>query len=197
MSTTITMTAADWLSMLVHFMSLSLLAVGGAITTAPDIHRRLVDETHWLTESQFSSSIAIAQAAPGPNIMFIALMGWNIGLNAAGGLGAGVHALWLLVSSLGGGSDHHTSNGITYYRDSAWKMEMQMTTGWILFLVVVIGLGAATIAGAHRTLGAPAARKLLGDKRKRYLLYSWAGIPTVPLFLLFWVVLFALMRAVR
>lgn len=54
MSTTITMTAADWLSMLVHFMSLSLLAVGGAITTAPDIHRRLVDETHWLTESQLT-----------------------------------------------------------------------------------------------------------------------------------------------
>ena len=97
MSTTITMTAADWLSMLVHFMSLSLLAVGGAITTAPDIHRRLVDETHWLTESQFSSSIAIAQAAPGPNIMFIALMGWTIGLNAAGGFGAGVHALWLAL----------------------------------------------------------------------------------------------------
>ena len=97
MSTAITMTSADWLSMLVHFMSLSLLAVGGAITTAPDIHRYLVDDTHWLSESQFSSSIAIAQAAPGPNIMFIALMGWNIGLNAAGGFDAGVHALWLAL----------------------------------------------------------------------------------------------------
>ena len=37
MSTAITMTGADWLSMLVHFMSLSLLAVGGAISQAhPD-----------------------------------------------------------------------------------------------------------------------------------------------------------------
>ena len=72
MSTAITMTSADWVNMLVHFMSLSLLAVGGAITTAPDIHRYLVDDTHWLSESQFSSSISIAQAAPGPNIMFIA-----------------------------------------------------------------------------------------------------------------------------
>jgi chromate transporter len=97
MSTAITMTGADWLSMLMHFMSLSLLAVGGAITTAPDIHRYLVDDTHWLSEAQFSSSISIAQAAPGPNIMFIALMGWNIGLNAAGGLGAGMHALWLAL----------------------------------------------------------------------------------------------------
>lgn len=97
MSTAITMTSADWVNMLVHFMSLSLLAVGGAITTAPDIHRYLVDDTHWLSESQFSSSISIAQAAPGPNIMFIALMGWNIGLNAAGGLGTGVHAVWLAL----------------------------------------------------------------------------------------------------
>lgn len=97
MSTAITMTSADWVNMLVHFMSLSLLAVGGAITTAPDIHRYLVDDTHWLSESQFSSSISIAQAAPGPNIMFIALMGWNIGLNAAGGLGAGMHAVWLAL----------------------------------------------------------------------------------------------------
>jgi hypothetical protein len=112
----------------------------------------------------------------------------------AGGLIATI-ALWMLLSSLGGGSDHHTSGGMTYYRDSAWKMEMQMTTGWIMFLVVVIGLGAATIAGAHRTLGAPAARKLLGDKRKRYLLYSWAGIPTVPLFFVFWVAVFALVQA--
>ena len=97
MSTAITMTSADWVNMLVHFMSLSLLAVGGAITTAPDIHRYLVDDTHWLSESQFSSSISIAQAAPGPNIMFIALMGWHIGLNAAGGLGTGVHAVWLAL----------------------------------------------------------------------------------------------------
>jgi len=88
---------ADWLSLFSHFMSLSLLAVGGAITTAPDIHRYLVDETHWLSDAQFTSSIALAQGAPGPNVMFIALMGWNVGLYAAGGLGAGWPAVgWAL-----------------------------------------------------------------------------------------------------
>jgi chromate transporter len=95
---TLDLSWADWLSLFTHFMSLSLLAVGGAITTAPDIHRYLVDETHWLSDAQFTSSIALAQGAPGPNVMFIALMGWNVGLNAAGGLGAGwpavVMALW-------------------------------------------------------------------------------------------------------
>jgi chromate transporter len=93
---------ADWLSMFNHYASLSLLAVGGAITTAPDMHRYLVDETHWLSDSQFTSSIALAQAAPGPNILFVALMGWNVGMNAAAGLGPAGNA-WstLLLASLG------------------------------------------------------------------------------------------------
>jgi chromate transporter len=80
----IVMNAADWLSLLVHYLALSLLCVGGAITTAPDMHRFLVQEKAWLTDPQFSASIAIAQAAPGPNVLFTALMGWNVGLNAGG-----------------------------------------------------------------------------------------------------------------
>jgi chromate transporter len=74
----------DWLSLFFQYLSLSLLAIGGAITTAPDMHRYLVDQQHWLTDAQFNASIAIAQAAPGPNVLFIALMGWNVGLNAGG-----------------------------------------------------------------------------------------------------------------
>ena len=78
--------AADWLAFFMHYLSLSLLAVGGAIATVPDLHRFLVENNHWLTEAQFNASIAIAQAAPGPNVLFIALLGWNVGLNAGGAL---------------------------------------------------------------------------------------------------------------
>jgi chromate transporter len=73
---------ADWLDLFVHYLSLSLLAVGGAITTAPDMHRYLVDQQHWMTDAQFNASITLAQAAPGPNVLFIALMGWQVGVNA-------------------------------------------------------------------------------------------------------------------
>jgi chromate transporter len=48
------------------------------------MHRFLVDEHGWITDPQFSSSIAIAQSAPGPNVLFVALMGWNVGMNAGG-----------------------------------------------------------------------------------------------------------------
>jgi chromate transporter len=94
----IVMHAADWLALLVHYMSLSLLCVGGAITTAPDMHRFLVQEKGWLTDPQFSASISIAQAAPGPNVLFTALMGWNVGLNA----GSLWTALLGMVLCLGG-----------------------------------------------------------------------------------------------
>ena len=87
MSLSLALTGSDWLDLFTHFISLSLLSVGGAITTAPDMHRYLVDQRQWLTEGQFTSSIALAQAAPGPNVLFVALMGWNIGLNAGGGTG--------------------------------------------------------------------------------------------------------------
>ncbi|CAM8660600.1 MAG: Chromate transport protein [Pseudomonadota bacterium] len=92
-----TLTAAQWFELFTHFASLSLLAVGGAITTAPDMQRFLVVEKGWLDAEQFSNSIALAQAAPGPNILFVPLLGWTIGLNAAGGLGAGWYGLGLAM----------------------------------------------------------------------------------------------------
>jgi chromate transporter len=83
-SDALTLYWGDWLNLFGHYLLLSLLSVGGAITTVPEMHRYLVEQQHWLSETQFVSSIALAQAAPGPNVLFIALVGWNIGHNAGG-----------------------------------------------------------------------------------------------------------------
>lgn len=93
------MTAPDWLALFGHFLSLSLLAVGGAIALAPDMHRYLVDERQWLSDPEFSSSIALAQAAPGPNALFIALLGWNVGLNT-GSYGAALLGMMLAMAGV-------------------------------------------------------------------------------------------------
>ena len=84
----------DWLTLAVHFLSLSLFSVGGIIVTVPEMHRLLVDDRHWITDSQFSGSMALAQSAPGPNVLFVAVVGWTIGANAGGGLGANPHGWW-------------------------------------------------------------------------------------------------------
>ena len=91
----ITMHWHDWLALFAQYLMLSMLSISGAITTVPDMHRYLVEQHRWLTDAQFTSSVAIAQAAPGPNVLFVALMGWNVGLNAGGGIAAGPQA-WLL-----------------------------------------------------------------------------------------------------
>lgn len=86
----------DWLALFSQYLMLSLLSVGGAISTTSEMHRFLVDQHHWLTHAQFTASIAIAQAAPGPNVLFVALMGWNVGVNA-GSLPAAVLGMTLCM----------------------------------------------------------------------------------------------------
>ena len=88
----------DWFTLFAQYLLLSLLSIGGAISTAPDMHRFLVQQQGWLTDAQFNASIAIAQAAPGPNVLFVALMGWNVGLNG-GGMLSGMAGV--LVTMLG------------------------------------------------------------------------------------------------
>jgi len=94
----LTLDWADWLNLFAHFLTLSLMSVGGAISTSSEMHRFLVEQHHWLTQEQFNQSIALAQAAPGPNVLFVALMGWQVGMNA-GSTGAAL--LGVVVTMVG------------------------------------------------------------------------------------------------
>lgn len=78
------MTTSDWMQLFGHFLALSLVSVGGAMSTAPAMYRYLVDDHHWLGAAEFTRGVAIAQAAPGPNILFVAVLGWSTGMNAGG-----------------------------------------------------------------------------------------------------------------
>ena len=145
MSLELHLAAADWLHLFTHFVSLSLLSVGGAIVTAPDLHRYLVSQQQWLTDPQFTSAIAIAQAAPGPNVMFVGLLGWNLGLNA-GGWPTAVFAVLLVMVAILLPSSVLTYNATQWaYRNRdlravrAFKQGMApivvallISTGWVL-----------------------------------------------------------------
>ena len=74
-----TLSGGDWGTLFGQFLLLSLLSIGGAIGTAPEMHRFLVEQRHWMSDDQFSASVAIAQAAPGPNLLFVAVLGWGVG----------------------------------------------------------------------------------------------------------------------
>ncbi|KAF1020055.1 MAG: Chromate transport protein [Paracidovorax wautersii] len=87
-----------WLALFLHFASLSLLAVGGAITTIPDMNRYLVGQQHWLTDTQFTASVAIAQSSPGPNVLFVGLLGWHAG--SASGWLAGLAGMTIAMTGI-------------------------------------------------------------------------------------------------
>ncbi len=61
-----------------QFLTLSLLSFGGANAALPDIHRRVVDVHGWMTNTEFTQMFALSQAAPGPNVLVVALIGWKV-----------------------------------------------------------------------------------------------------------------------
>lgn len=84
-----------------NFATLSVISVGGGMAVVPDMHRFLVLENRWLTSAQFSNSIVLAQVAPGPNILFVALMGWYLSLVTLGTWGALLVAVLCLLCMVG------------------------------------------------------------------------------------------------
>lgn len=62
----------------VLFSQLSLIAFGGGNTVLPEMHRQVVEVHHWMSDAEFAALFALAQAAPGPNIMIVPLIGWHV-----------------------------------------------------------------------------------------------------------------------
>lgn len=61
-----------------EFALLSFVAFGGATALLPEMHRVVVENHHWLDDTTFSHLYAIAQAAPGPNVLVVTLIGWEV-----------------------------------------------------------------------------------------------------------------------
>ncbi|MCO6414981.1 chromate transporter [Siccirubricoccus sp. KC 17139] len=81
------------LQILLTFSILSLVAVGGANAVLPEMHRQLVELRGWMDDATFSQLYALAQAAPGPNILVASVMGWQV----AGVSGMAAATLGMLV----------------------------------------------------------------------------------------------------
>lgn len=61
-----------------EFLILACVAFGGATALLPEMHRVVVEQHHWLNDATFTHLYAIAQAAPGPNVLVVTLIGWEI-----------------------------------------------------------------------------------------------------------------------
>ena len=109
------------------------------------MHRFLVDGNGgWLTDPQFSASIAIAHSAR-RNVLFVALMGWNIGLNAGGpptaALGMALVMAGIMIPSTTlayfatrWGHENRGLRGVRAFKQGMTRVviALLMATGWVL-----------------------------------------------------------------
>ena len=128
-------------TLLAYVGGLSLISFGGINSVLPSIHTLAVHDAHWMTDRDFVTLYAIAQAAPGPNVLIVTLIGYR----AAGLAGAVVATLAMCVP---------TSIVAFFvvrvwdrFREARWRRAVQaglvpVTIGFLAAAVLVIVRGA-------------------------------------------------------
>jgi chromate transporter len=114
-----------------YFALLSIVSVGGIPSVMPEMQRLVVDVQGWMSAAEYTQIFAIGQAAPGPNVLVTALIGWKVA-GVAGGLvalGAFCAPAAALAYSIGGFWDR--------MRDAPWRKDFQralvpITVGFII-----------------------------------------------------------------
>ena len=141
------------LELALQFLLLSLLSIGGANAVIPEMHLRAVEIHHWMTDEDFAQLFALSQAAPGPNVLIVSLIGWKV----AGGAG-GVIAM-LAMSAPSSVLTYGVAHAWERWRDAPWRVAIQralapvtvgliLASGYILTRAADHGWSAYVITGA-------------------------------------------------
>lgn len=126
-----------------RFFFLGFLAIGGANSALPEMHRQVVEIEHWMTANEFAALFAIGNSAPGPNVLIVTLIGWRV----AGLAGALVTTVMMVgpTSLLTYGVFHVWGR----MREAAWRRPVQnglsvVTVGLVAGTAYLLAVGADT-----------------------------------------------------
>lgn len=138
-----------------YFTTLSLVAIGGANALIPEMHRHLVELNGWMSSKEFVALVALSQAAPGPNVLIVSLLGWKVA-GVAGALIA-TAAMCIPSSMLVYGFTRVWDR----FRHAPWRIAVQtglaaITVGLILASGYVLARGAAQGWGSYVITGVTA-----------------------------------------
>lgn len=157
----------------VIFTQLSLLAFGGGNTILPEMQRQVVEVHRWMSAQEFSALFALAQAAPGPNMMVVPLVGWHV---------AGLPGL--LVSALAKFGPSSVLTGVVVglwrrFRERPWRRAAQaglvpLTVGLVAASALLIGGITAYSLGLLGILAVVAGLSLLTRLHPLWLLAAGA-----------------------
>ncbi len=132
------MTAALLVALALLFAELSLLAFGGGNSVLPEMQRRVVEAHGWMAAAQFNALFGLAQAAPGPNMMVVTLLGWRV---------AGFWGAVVATAAMFGPSSVVTGVALRVwerFRHAPWRRAVQ--AGLVPVTAGLVAAGAALIA---------------------------------------------------
>ncbi len=106
--------------LLLVFLPLSFLSVGGGQSVVADMHRQSVTVYGWMSDAQFLNLFALSRMAPGPGSLLAALIGWHVrGWSGAIAAAAGIFVpSSLLVYGL--------ARVWSRYRGAQWQLAVEI-----------------------------------------------------------------------
>ena len=124
------------------FAELSVLAFGGGNSVLPEMQRQMVEVHGWMTAAQFNGLFGLAQAAPGPNLMIVTLLGWRL---------AGLPGALVSTAAMFGPSSVITGLALRLwdrFRSAPWQRAVQLG---------LVPITAGLVAGSAALITATAA----------------------------------------
>ncbi len=134
-----------WLAL--GYAQMSLLAVGGVSTVLPEM-QRLVVQHGWMGRSEFAALFALAQMAPGPNMLVATAVGWRVaGLPGALAATLGMIGPSSLLTGLSAGAWHR-------FRERPWRRRIQAGLVPVTVGLIMAGAGLLVASTAKGVLTA-------------------------------------------
>ncbi len=96
------------------FLGVAFFSIGGASALIPEFYRQIVGVRGWMTASDFAHMVALAQVAPGPNMLVVSLIGWRV---------AGILGMLVATVAIVGPPSviaFAVGRGIDRLKDAAW-----------------------------------------------------------------------------
>ncbi|MDB5512222.1 MAG: chromate transport protein ChrA [Enterovirga sp.] len=136
-----------------RFLVMAFLAIGGANAVVPEMHRQVVEVERWMSSGEFAALFALSNAAPGPNVLIVTLVGWHVA-GVAGALVAtaamivptglltyGVFAFWTRLREVPW--SRPVQNGLAaltigLVAASGFLLARAADTGWVTTAITVV-----------------------------------------------------------
>lgn len=125
--------ALTLLELALYFGLLSVVAFGGMPAVMPEMQRIVVEVKEWTSPVEFIQLFAVAQAAPGPNVLIASLIGWK-----AAGLAGAVVAL-LAVCGPAAVIAWWVADLWDRFKDSPWRLAIQRAIAPIVVALILSG----------------------------------------------------------